>query len=92
MDDISLGLMMVAPNTIRAMAFLRHEQTLQNRGITIERATAEDSSLMESVDVHSTDEGGVTVLDVLIDTDKYALERAMEIVIMGALTISRSAS
>ena len=45
--------------------------------------TAEEISLLESVDVRVADEGEVTVVGVLIGTDEYVLERAREIVKEG---------
>ena len=42
--------------------------------------TAEKTSLLESVDVHSADEGAVTVVGVPIGTDEYELEQAIEVV------------
>ena len=36
--------------------------------------TAEDISLLESVDVRIAEEGGVTVVSVPIDTEEYVLE------------------
>ena len=45
--------------------------------------TAEEISLLESVDVRVADEGEVTVVGVLIGTDEYVLERAREIVMEG---------
>ena len=45
--------------------------------------TAEDISLLESVDVRVAGEGGVTVVDVPIGTYEYVLERAREIVKEG---------
>ena len=90
MDDISLGLMGITANTVRAFAFLRRE--LHDIGIVVNPAktvalppkghapTAEEILLRESVDVRIADEGGVSVVGVLIGTDEYVLERAMGVV------------
>ena len=42
--------------------------------------TAEEISLLESVDVRIADEGEVTVVGVIIGPDEYVLERVMEVV------------
>ncbi|CAN0339095.1 unnamed protein product, partial [Laminaria digitata] len=88
-DDVSLGLMGIEANTVRAFAFLRRE--LDDIGIVINPAktvalppkghapTAEEISLLESVGVRIAGEGGVTVVGVPIGTDEYVLERAMEV-------------
>ena len=93
MDDVSLGLMGMTANTIRAFTSLRRE--LENIGIVVNTSktvalppndhapTAEEISRLESVDVRVTDEGGVTVVGVPIGTDEYALERAREIIKEG---------
>ena len=72
MDDISLGLMGITANTVRAFAFLRRE--LHDIGIVVNPAktvalppkghapTAEEMSLLESVYVRIADEGGVKVV------------------------------
>ena len=90
MDDISLGLTRITADTVRAFAFLWQE--LEDIGIVVNAAktvalppkghapTAEEISLLESVDVSITGEGGATVVDVPIGTDKYVLDRAMEVV------------
>ena len=87
MDDVSLGL---AANTVGAFAFLRRK--LEAIGIVINTANtvtlppkghapaAEESSLLESVDVRIVGEGGVTVVGVPIGTDEYVLKRALEVV------------
>ncbi|CAN0489423.1 unnamed protein product, partial [Laminaria digitata] len=79
MDDISLGLMGITANTVRAFAFLRRE--LDDIGIAVSPAktvalppkghapTAEKISLLESVDVRISDEGRVTVVSVPIGTE-----------------------
>ena len=68
MDDISLGLMGVTANTIRAITFLRRE--LDDIGIVVNPTktvvlppkghapTVEEISLLESVDIHIAEEGG----------------------------------
>ena len=90
MDGISLGLTRITADTVRAFAFLWQE--LEDIGIVVNAAktvalppkghapTAEEISLLESVDVSITGEGGATVVDVPIGTDKYVLDRAMEVV------------
>ena len=66
MDDISLGLMGVATNTIRAFAFLRRE--VEDIGIVVNtamtvalppkgHAPTTEISLLESVGVHFVDKG-----------------------------------
>ena len=93
MDDVSLGLAGITANTIRALAFLRRE--LDDIGIVVNAAktvalppkghasTAEDISLLETVDVRIADEGGVTVVGVPIGTEEYVRERAMEVLRHG---------
>ena len=93
MNDVSVGLLRITANTIRAFAFLRRE--LEDIGIVVNTSktvalspkghapTAEDISLLESVDVCVADEAGVTVVGVPIGTDEYVLERAREIVKEG---------
>ena len=90
MDDVSLGLTRITADMVRAFAFLRQE--LQDIGIVVNPAktvalppkghapTAEEISLVESVDVSITGEGGATVVGVPIGTDEYVLDRAMEVV------------
>ena len=92
-DDVFLDLMRITANTIRAFALLRQE--LEDIGIVVNASktvslppkghasTAEDISLLESVDFRVADEGRVTVVGVPIDTDEYVLERAREIVKEG---------
>ena len=90
MDDVSLGLMGVTSNTVRAFAFLRRElqdiDTVVNTAKTLalppkEHApTAEDISLLERVGVRIVGERGVRMVGVPIGTDEYVLERAMEAV------------
>ena len=48
--------------------------------ITGHAPTAEESLLIESVDVRIAGKRGVTVVGVLISADEYALERAMDAV------------
>ena len=93
MDGVSLGLAGITTNTIRAFSFLRRE--LEDIGIVVNASktvslppkghasTAEDISLLESVDFRVADEGRVTVVGVPIDTDEYVLERVREIVKEG---------
>ena len=90
MDDVSLGLTGITTNTIRAFALLRRE--LEDIGVVINTSktvalpptghapTAEEISLLQSVDVRVAYEGGVTVVGVPIGNDEYVLERAREIV------------
>ena len=42
-----------------------------------------ENALLESIDVRITERGGVKVIGVLIGTDVYAIENAMEIVDNG---------
>ena len=68
MDDVSLGLTRITADTVRAFAFLRQE--VEDIGIVVNpdktialppkgcAPTAEDVSLLESVDVHIAGEGG----------------------------------
>ncbi|CAM9612988.1 unnamed protein product, partial [Laminaria digitata] len=79
MNDVSLGLMGITANTVRAFAFVRRE--LDGIGIVVSPAktvapppkghvpTAEKISLLESVDVRIADEGRVTVVSVPIGTE-----------------------
>ena len=90
MDDLSLGLTGVTANTVRAFAFLR--RVLEAIGVVVNNAktvafppkghapTAEEISLLQSVDVRIVDEGEITVVGVPIGRDEYMLERALEIV------------
>ena len=70
-------------NTARAITFLRRD--LENIGIVAYLAktmvpptghtpTAKESWLVESVDVHITEEGGVTVVGVPIGTAEYIVK------------------
>ena len=82
MDDVSLDLMKITVDTVRAFAFLRRE--LEDIGIVVNPAntialppkgyapTAEEVSLLESVDVRIVGEGGATVVGVPIGTDERA--------------------
>ncbi|CAN0368478.1 unnamed protein product [Laminaria digitata] len=79
MDDVSLGLMGITANTVRAFAFPRREP--DDIGIVVSPAKtvalppkghapmAEKISLLESVDVRIADEGRVTVVSVPIGTE-----------------------
>ncbi|CAN0090495.1 unnamed protein product, partial [Laminaria digitata] len=79
MDDVSLGLMGITANTVRAIAFLLRK--LDDIGIVVSHAktvalppkghapTAEKISLLESVDVRISDEGRATVVSVPIGTE-----------------------
>ncbi|CAN0557065.1 unnamed protein product [Laminaria digitata] len=79
MDAVSLSLMGITANTVRAFVFLRRE--LDDIGIVVSSAktvalppkghasTAEKISLLESVDVRISDEGRVTVVSVPIGTE-----------------------
>ena len=86
MVDVYLGLTGIKVNTIRAFAFLRRE--LEDIGIVINTSktvalpekshapTAEDISILKSVDVRVAYKGGVTVVGVPTGNDEYVLERA----------------
>ena len=90
MDGVSLCLVGVTINAVRIFAFLRRE--LDAIGIVVNPAktvaipptghapSAEEISLLGSVDVRIADKGGVTVVGVPIGTDGWVLERAMEAV------------
>ena len=90
LDDVSLGLMGVTANRVRAFAFLRRD--LVDISIVVNTAktvalppkghapTTEEISPVERVDVRIVGEGGVTVVCVPIGTEKCALERAIEVV------------
>lgn len=90
MDDTSLALMGVTANTIRAIVHPRRE--LDGIDIAVNPAktatltpkghaqTAEDISLLESVDVGIAEEGEVTVVSVPIVKNEYVLERTMVVV------------
>ncbi|CAN0229242.1 unnamed protein product, partial [Laminaria digitata] len=87
MDDVSLGVMGITANTVRAFAFLRRD--LDDIGSVVSPAitvtlppkghapTAEKISLLESVDVRISDEGRVTVVSVPIGTESYVQGRAI---------------
>ena len=78
-DDVSFGLMGVTANTVRTFPFLQRE--LSDIGIVVNSAktvalppkghapTAEEISLLESVDVRIAGECGVTVVGVPTGTD-----------------------
>ena len=90
---LSRGLTRVTANTIRAFAFLRRE--LEDIGVVVNTSktvalppkghspTAEEVSLLESVDVRGADKGGVTEVGAPIGTDECALERTRDIVKEG---------
>ena len=90
MDDVSLSLMGVTANTVRAFAFFRRELLIENIGNVANPAktvmllpkgyapTAEISPL-ECVDVRIVGGGGAAVVGVPIGTDECVLERAMEV-------------
>ena len=90
MDDASLGLTETPANTVKTFAFLRRE--LDDIGIVVNAAktaallpkghapTAEEISLLESVEVRIADKGGVTVVGVPIGTEDYLRGRAIEVV------------
>ena len=90
MGDVSLGLTRITADTVRAFAYLRRE--LEDIGIAVNPAktiaqqpkghapTAEEISLLESVDVRIANEGGATVVGFPTGTDEYVLDRAMEVV------------
>ena len=79
----------ITANMIRAFAFLRRK--LENIGIVVNTSktvalapkgyapTAEEISLLESVDARVADEGGLTAVGVPIGTDAYVLERSREV-------------
>ena len=102
LDDVSCGHMRVTANTVRAFAFLRGE--LEDIGIVANTAntvapppkghaaTAEEISLLESVDVRIVGEGEMTVVGVPIGTDEYVLERTLEVVRMEERTVMGAAS
>ena len=90
MDDVSLGLMRITADTVRAFAFLRRE--LEDIGIVVNPTktialppkrcapTVEEISLLESVGVRIAGEGGAAVVGIPIGTDEYVLDRAIEVV------------
>ena len=92
MDGVSLGLIGVTASAVRAFAFLWRElddinavvvNPDKNAGLPPNEhaPTAEEISLLESVDVGIAGEAGVTVIGVpIVGTDKHVLERAMELV------------
>ena len=89
-DDVSLDLMRITADTVRAFAFLGRE--LEDIGIVVNPAKtialppkgyaprAEEISLLESVDVCIESKGGTTVVGVPIGTDEYVRDRAIEVV------------
>ena len=89
MDYVSLGLMRITADAIRAFSILRREPEdicIVFNGKTIalppkgHAPTAEEISLLESVDVRIAGEGGATAVGVSIGTDEYVLDRAVEVV------------
>ena len=93
MNVVSLGLMRITANTIRAFAFLRRE--LEDIGVVVNTSktvavppkghapTAEEMLLVESVDARVVDEELLTVVGVPIGTHEYVFERAREILKEG---------
>ena len=94
-DDVPLGLTGITANTIIVFAFLRRE--LEDIGIVVNTSkavtlppkghapTAEEISLLQSVDVRVAYEVGVTVVGVSIGHDEYVLDREREIVKEGGM-------
>ena len=83
-DDGSLRLTGITANTIKAVAFLRRNSedisVVANTSKSValppkgHAPTAEEISLLQSVDVHVAYEGEVTVLGVPIGNDEYVLQ------------------
>ena len=90
MDDVSLGFTRTTPDTAKSFVFLRRE--LEDIGIVVNPVktialppngyapTAEEISLLESIDVRVAGEGGPTVVGVPIGTDEYVRYRTIEVV------------
>ena len=93
LDDISIGMMEMIPDTVEVVPFLQRE--LSNIGIAINPSktvalppkghvpTPEQIAVLEGIGVGIAERGGVKVVGVPIGTDEYARESAMEIVRHG---------
>ena len=93
LDDISIGMMEITPDTVEVVPFLQRE--LSNIGIAINPSktvalppkghvpTPEQIALLEGIGVSIAERGGVQVVGVPIGTDEYVRESAMEIVRNG---------
>ena len=90
LDDISIGIMEITPDTVEVVLFLQRE--LFNIGIAINPSntvalppkghvpTPEQIALLEGIGVSIAERGGIKVVGVPVGTDGYARESAMEIV------------
>ena len=93
LDDISIGMMEITPDTVKVVPFLQRE--LSDIGIAINPSktvalppkghvpTPEQIVLLEGIGVSIAERGGVKVVGVPIGTDEHARESAMEIVRNG---------
>ena len=90
LDDISIGMMEITPDTVEVVPFLQRE--LSNIGIAINPSktialppkghvpTPEQIALLEGIGVSIAERGGFKVVGVPMGTDEYARDSAMEIV------------
>ena len=93
LDDISIGMMEIIPDTVEVVPFLQRE--LSNISIAIHPSkmvalppkgdvpTPEQIALLEGIGVSIAECGGVQVVGVPVGTDEYARESAMKIVRNG---------
>ncbi|CAN0328772.1 unnamed protein product, partial [Scytosiphon promiscuus] len=90
LDDISIGMSEITPNTVRVVPFLQHE--LCEIGIAINPSktvalppkghvpTSEEIALLGGIGVRIAEGGGVKVVGVPIGNDAFAVNSAVEIV------------
>ena len=91
LDDISIGMVEVASDTVEVLPSLQRELTSIDIVIHPSEMVAlkghvpamEQIALLEGIDVRISERSGVKVVGVPIDTDAYAMESAMEIVRNG---------
>ena len=93
LDDISIGMMEITPDTVEVVLFLQRE--LSNIVIAINPSktvalppkghvlTPEQIALLEGIGVSIAERGGGKVVGVPIGTDEYARESVMELVRNG---------
>ena len=85
LDDISIGMMEITPDTVEVVPFLQRE--LSNIGVAINPSktialpptghipTPEQITLLEGIGVSIAERGGVKVVGVPVGTDEYARQR-----------------
>ena len=90
LDDISIGVSEITPDTVRVVPFLQHE--LCELGIAINPSktvalppkghvpTPEEIALLGGIDVRIAEGGEVKMVGVPIGNDEFAVNSALEIV------------